>query len=293
MKMIKQVFFVMLYLAFSMSSSYATRIDKLGKTTIYLREETKCHEWKGGKKYEIWLKDTVSQHSQPKLATKGGTGFLTLHHKRTYLVTAAHVARYMSSKAEILWNTASGQSKHFTFEKLQKGIPYSKWFFHPSADMAIHPFIFTEKPEHKYVQKSLFWTEDEVIPLGTKVCVLGFPLNLGVKDILSPILKKAEIASWKITVEDPYLDPNLKFILLDEDLAQGYSGAPVFISPEPQMSDKTLMDFGIQLKLLGIMSMTISDQTGGKMSLVVPISYLNEIFTSNDFNEYEKRVGIK
>lgn len=292
MKIIKQAFFVMLYLVISMSSSYAITIDELGKTTVYLCEQMKCYEMKGGKKYEIWLKDIENQQLQPKLATKSSTGFLISHHKRTYLVTAAHVARNMSNKAEIIWNTASGKSRHFTFEELQKGLPYSKWFFHPSADIAVHPFGFTEKSEHILVPDEMFATEGEVIPLGTKVYVLGFPLNLGIRDILSPISKKAEIASWITTIDNPKLQPNLKFILLDEDLAAGYSGAPVFISPEPQMRNNTFV-VGIQSKLIGIQSMTISDQTGGKISLVVPISYLNEVFTSNDFKEYEKKIGIK
>ncbi len=293
MKIIKEVLFAMLYLVFSMSSSYAITIDELGKTTVYLCEQMKCYEMKGGKKYEIWLKDIRSQQLQPKFATKSGTGFLIAHHKQIYLVTAAHVARNMSNKAEILWNTASGEIRHFTFEELQKGLLYSRWFFHPSADIRVHPFGFTEKAEHVLVPDELFADKDEVIPLGTKVCILGFPLNLGVKDILSPISKKAEIASWITTIDNPKLQPNLKFILLDEDLAVGYSGAPVFISPEPQMRNNTFMVGGIQSKLIGIQSATISDQTGGKISLVVPISYLNELFTSSDFKKYEKKIGME
>lgn len=290
---IKQIFFVMICLVLSMGSSYAATIDELGKTTVCLRGYLKSYEMKGDRKYEVWLKDIENQESQPKLIPNNGTGFLVSHHKRSYLVTAAHIAEGISNKAKILWNTASGKGKHFSYEELQKGIPSSKWFFHSSADIAVHPFVFTEKSEHILVPDEMFMTENEVIPLGTKVYVLGFPLNLGVTDILSPISKKAEIASWKTTIDYPELQPNLKFILLDEGLAGGYSGAPVFTSPEPQMRNNTIMLGGIQPKLIGIQCRTTTNKIGSQLSLVVPISYLNEIFTSNDFKEYENKRSIK
>lgn len=289
----KRTCLVMFCLAISIGLSFAITIDELGKTTVYLREQMKCYEMKGAKKYEIWLKDIENQQSEPKIATKSGTGFLISHHKQIYLVTASHIARNMSNKAEIIWNTASGKVKFFTFEELQNGLPSSMWFFHRSADIAVHPFGFTEKPGHIFVPEEVFASEDDIIPLGTKVYVLGFPLNLGIKEILSPISKKAEIASWLTSIDFSTIQPNLKFILLDEDLATGYSGAPVFISPEPQIRDNAFVVGGIQSTLIGIQSMTISDKTGGKMSLVVPISYLHEIFSSKDFKEYEKRIGIK
>ena len=35
--------------------------------------------------------------------------------------------------------------------------------------------------------------------------------------------------------------------------------------------------------------MTISDKTGGKISLVVPLFYLEQIFEFDEFKEYEKK----
>ena len=96
------------------------------------------------------------------------------------------------------------------------------------------------------------------------------------------------MAAYLISL-DPDINPNLKFILLDEDLALGYSGAPVFISPEPLVTNSSVrLGSRSRLRLIGILSANISDSTGGKISLVVPVSYLNEIFESNDFREYEK-----
>ncbi|MDP8234082.1 MAG: serine protease [Candidatus Saelkia tenebricola] len=293
MKAIKQLFFVILYLVFISTVAQAITIDELGKTTVYIREQFNSYEMKGGRKYEIWFKDTQTGELTPKLITKQGTGFLVVHNKHIYIVTAAHVAKDMSNKAEIIWNTASDETRIFTIEDLEKKLPYSKWFFHTFADIAVHPFGFTEKTEHILVPEELFIKKNEVASLGTKVYVLGFPLNLGLHDTLSPISKKAEIASWITTIDYPNIRLDAKFILLDEDLAVGYSGAPVFISPEPQMQGNKIVLTNSPPKLIGIQSGTIADQTGGKISLVVPIPYLDEIFSSEEFKKYKTQIGIE
>jgi hypothetical protein len=45
---------------------------------------------------------SLTQNLQPDLETRYGTGFLVSHNNKIYLVTAAHVARNMSSEAEVL-----------------------------------------------------------------------------------------------------------------------------------------------------------------------------------------------
>jgi hypothetical protein len=283
---------ILFCLSFVISSSYATTIDELGKTTVYLQEKRIVNERLYDKNYEVWLKDTSTQQTIPKLNIISGTGFLVKHTDKLYLVTAAHVARDMSENAEIMWNTATGKLKAFTFKELQEKIPKSKWFYHQKADIAVHPFEFTEPSKHSVISDDLFIKKDINIELLTKVCILWFPLNLGVKELLSPVAKKTEIASWRTTISDNIVRTDLEFILLDDDLAQGYSGAPVFISPEPQMRGNTFTVGSIQPYLIGIQSMTISDKTGGKISLIIPISYLVEIFDSAEFKQYEKNFVI-
>ena len=293
MKTIKRPFLLGLCLVFINTVSYAVTINELGRTTVYIREQLNYYEANGGRKYEVWFKDIDTGELKPKLLTKHGTGFLVVHNNHIYIVTAAHVAKDMSDKAEIIWNTATGEMRNSTIKDLDKELPYSKWFFHPIADIAVRPFGFTEKTEHILVPEELFIKTNEVISLGTKVYILGFPLNLGLRDTLSPISKKAEIASWTTTIDSSNVRPEAKFILLDEDLAAGYSGAPVFVSPEPQMEGNRIVLTNISPKLIGIQIGTISDQTGGKISLVVPITCLEEIFSSPEFKEYETKVGIR
>ena len=136
----------------------------------------------------------------------------------------------------------------------------------------------------------MYWDENKILSIGEKVYIFGFPLHLGVQDVLSPLSKKAEVSSWLTTIDNPAINPNLKVILIDEDLAQGYSGAPVFRSPEARLNNNGSMIVVGGEKLIGIQSMTISDKTGGKISLVVPIFYLNEIFRLNEFKEFEEKM---
>lgn len=270
---------------------YAITLDDLSKSVVYLKESKPSYEIFEGKKYEIWRKNIENQELLQKVQSVSGTGFLTSHNGKIYLVTVAHIAKNISNKAEIYWNTESGKMNHFTFEFIQQQIPQSKWFFHPTADVAIHPFGFTEKSKHSLIAKDLFFNKDEPIPIGTDIYILGFPLHLGVTSVLSPLSKKAETASSLTSISNSELSPNLLFILLDQDLAQGYSGAPVFISPELGFVGQSIVSR--KPKLIGIQSSTMSDQTGGKISLVVPAFYLTEIFESDLFKKFEEQIGQK
>lgn len=246
-----------LSLLFSINFSYATTINELAKTVVYLQGE--------------------------KIA---GTAFLTLYKKRIYVVTAAHVARGIFDNSRVFWNTPTSKLKSFSFKQLHEGVPNSKWFFHPKADIAVHTFGFPGQSAHLSVQEELYVPKDETIELLTQVVVVGFPFSLGTSDILSPIAKTTEIASWRTTILDPKVPPDVEFILLDDALAGGYSGAPVFVSPGFQMIGGEPYVVKVP-RLIGIQSLVISDQTGGKISCVVPISYLAEIYDSNEFKEYE------
>lgn len=274
------------------SLSVAANLDDLAKSVVYIREDFQEYEINNGEKYEVWLKDPIEGQLKPKTSRFCGTGFITDHNGKIYLVTAAHIARNLTKNAEVFWNTSDGGMQHYSLGFVQKKLKDSKWFFHPSADIAIHPFGFTQKSGHMIVPQKIYWDfNSQTMPIGTKVYILGYPLSLGIAEKLSPLSKKAEISSSLTSIYDPAIDPNLLFVLLDQDLAQGYSGAPVFISPELSIQDNTILPG--KTMLVGIQSMTMSDQTGGKISLVVPTQYLLELFDKKDFRDYEKKHGIK
>lgn len=277
----------------AVSVASASPVDDLAKSAVYIREKKQVYETINNKRYEVWLKDPITKIEEPKLITLGGTGFFISHNHKIYLVTAAHIAKQLTQRAEILLNIKSDGISIYTMKEIQAAITGSRWFIHPIADIAIHPFGFktNEKADHILPSEKMYWDENKILSIGEKVYIFGYPLHLGVQEILSPLSKKAEVSSWLTTIDNPAVNPNLKCIFLDEDLAQGYSGAPVFRSPEPRMSNDSLIVGGG--KLIGIQSMTISDNTGGKISLVIPILYLNEIFEQKEFKEYEKKLLLK
>ena len=105
---------------FAPQNLLAVTIDDLGKSTVFLREQKQHYELKGKKEYEVWYRDPINGQYEPKLDTSGGTGFLTSHNGKIYIVTAKHVASKLTKKAEVLWNTALGEMKKFTFELIHK-----------------------------------------------------------------------------------------------------------------------------------------------------------------------------
>jgi len=289
----RMIIFLIITIAclFDPQNLLAITIDDLGKSTVFLRQQRQHFELKGKKEYEVWYRDPTNKQYKPKLDTIGGTGFLTSHNGKIYIVTAKHIASKLTKNAEVLWNTALGEMRKFTFELLHRKLPDSRWFYHPLADIAVHPFGFSEKADHILISEKVYWNSEKEISLGREVCILGYPLLLGIDKLLSPLAKKAEVASWLTSIDRPGLNKELVFILLDEDLASGYSGSPVFTSPGARFQGSALVAGGA--KLIGIQSMTMSDQTGGKISLVVPITYLQQIYETKPFKDYEKKIEIK
>ncbi len=82
---------------------------------------------------------------------------------------------------------------------------------------------------------------------------------------MSPFAKQLQISSWITTINDPSVRPDMKFILLDQALAQGYSGSPVF-AERPTGTLVLGESYRPPVLLIGIMSGAMSDQTGGKLT---------------------------
>ena len=96
----------------------------------------------------------------------------------------------------------------------------AKWFLHLKADIAIHPLVYTQEIDQLSFPVEPCVKEDEDIPLLSTVYVLGFPLGLGVQKSISPIAKKLQTASKVISVDNPEINPDLKYMLLDQAIAQ-------------------------------------------------------------------------
>ncbi len=266
-------------------------IEDLSKTVVFLLKETQAFEMKSGKKVEVWHKDPSTNNFEPKIIKQSGTGFIINHNGKDYLVTAKHVASFLQNTSEIIVNIQSNQSIKITFDFIKK-LKGAKWFYHTIADLAIHPIAYPlKKVMHLAINTNDILKEEKSVQLLSDIYILGFPLGLGIHESISPIAKKAQIASNVTTLDHPNINPELKYYLLDQALAQGYSGAPIFCVEELPTGIK-LAGQSItheKIVLIGILSMGLSDATGGKFSLVVPILYLWDILKSEQFIKYESQ----
>ena len=105
--MCKSMLFLWGIILFVVTPVYGSIVDDLAKSAVYIREKKQFYEKANNTKYEVWFKDPITGDEQPKLITLGGTGFFVSHNHKIYLVTAAHIAKELTKKAEILINTKS------------------------------------------------------------------------------------------------------------------------------------------------------------------------------------------
>lgn len=267
-------------------NSWGLSVDVLNKSVVFIEAHCQVCEKLNGKKKEVWYKDPNTKKDEPKLNRKTGTAFIVRHNGKDYLVTAKHVVDCLLRSFQVTMNLPSGESIRVSSRFLEslKVISGAKWFFHPSADIAIHPLAYHKKVDHVNFISENCPKKNKKLPLLSKVYVLGFPQGLGIGEVLSPLAKAVRIAG----------QPDHNFIFLDQALCQGYSGAPVFYIEDLLSKIRFLgkqMPVGEKIQLIGLVKGTISDNTGGKISAVVPISYLWDIFQLPNFLAYEQALN--
>jgi hypothetical protein len=290
----KALTFCVLTLFFLCPSADGVSIDELSKTVVFLRQQSPVTYPQGDKEVPVFYLDPNTKKYEPLMKTICGTGLIVNYNKRDYIITAKHVAKELSPTAEVIMNRPAYKSRSVTFEWLskQKIIRGARWFPHPKADIAVHPMAYAEQVELLAIDQNDCPKKDVEPPLLAPAYILGFPLGLGVHDTLSPVAKGTRIASRITSVDIRGVSPDLKFILLDEASAQGYSGSPVFytediMSPKMRIAGQPVKQ-GEKVHFVGVVSATIPDSTGGKITLVVPISYVWDIFEGPNFRAYER-----
>ena len=221
------------------SGSHAIAIDNLSKTVGFLRQQLPQTIEIDGKLAELGFRYPGTKKFKPMLITKTGTGFIIRYNKRDYLVTAKHIAESFLPTGEIVINLSSEKSMSITFQWLsqQKIIKGAHWFHHPEADISVHPIAYNNNFDIMAINETLYQKQGVEITLLNSSYIVGCPLGLGALEKLSPVAKEAKIASKLTSIDKPRISPDLHFILLDQALSQGYSGAPVFYVTAPQIRE--------------------------------------------------------
>ena len=226
--------------------------------------------------------------------TKGsqsGTGFFIGNSDNCYLVTAAHVSKFMDEGSAVKIRIENDKSFSIPISGIVKGNGIPKWHENEKQDVAILNIdvsYFIEKFKHRMLPLSRFEQKLVAPKRERHLVVMGFPLSLGASGFFSPLTAESNSASGLLTIKSEN-GFNQTVFVIDKPSIEGYSGSPVFLMPWP-FSDSaaiTMLSVGSEeakVKCVGIMVSTLSDSTGGKLGAIIPSYYIVELI-----NEIESK----
>lgn len=209
-----------------------------------------------------------------------GTGFFMCrdnNNNKIYIITAAHVAKLFnnSTYVEMMGQNNNVITKDLSFLQNGKNIVN-----HSTADLCaieIDYNILKSLNIDVNIFKTSLIDTNKIINLSRDVelTTIGFPRGLGVSSRFEPLTFRSYSAS-NIINNVSGLDGGYSsdIFVLENPACGGYSGGPVLdlghiVSSGIIQSSKTVF--------YGVMHGTISDDTGGKMAVVTPASYILQI----------------
>jgi len=210
------------------------------------------------------------------LDTTSITGSATIVKKGEvyYLLTAAHIAKDMKSNSLAVFIKEDGKPYKKNLVGISKNGKLS-WQYHPSADIAILQIIAPNEFLKSFYQKWAFpqdqiITNHELFSMDAELTFFGFPIWDLSGQYCSPIVFEAKRSSKLITTlrADDKTKANDFFFISNPGIG-GASGSGVYYSVQKASyfgGDKTFM--------IGIIHGTQTDQSGGKLGIVTPTSYL-------------------
>ena len=205
-----------------------------------------------------------------------GTGTFIAKDGKFYILTAEHVICDAVKAEYIILCDSNMKPRKIDLIQLNSNC---NWKVHPIADMAVleinsatNTWIKTRSFPYDHCEVSMFGLNRD-----TEVTTVGFPCGLGVKNIFAPLTFRSFPASEVIQLNR--LDRKTiitNVFLLEEPSIGGYSGGPVFdLAYKVDYNVKQTKD---KTRLYGIMHGYIGNGvSGGHMSFVTPISYLNQL----------------
>ncbi|HHT9137772.1 MAG TPA: S1 family peptidase [Candidatus Wunengus sp. YC60] len=213
-----------------------------------------------------------------------GTGFFLQTDLFSYIVTAEHVAKTLTTQSQITIRTKDGKSLTFLLTDLVQNKEGDNWPAHKEADIALLPLkqdkLLTEQFNNRFLPISLI-LKDKAAPIRVAaLTVIGFPLGLpltiNADDPFSPISKETKPASDLLTLLRFDTKKPARFFLTQDPSIGGFSGAPIFDTGLPLQIDNTMYFRPSMPLVVGLVHGTLSDDTGGKMGAIVPSYYILE-----------------
>jgi hypothetical protein len=254
----------------------AGTIDDFSRSVVFLNQNVPITEDVGGTRFEVWLKFPATNAFIPKQSRISGSGLIVVSSNICYLITARHVATNMTEDCELVMGGEKKEPIRFTMSSII-GQPGVRWFHHPLADVSIHP-LPTVTPEglkaldRRALPIEFLDTQTNLPSRDVYVTALGFPFGLGAEREFIPLSRDSKVSSGILS------DGAGLFFLLQDPSVSGYSGGPVIQSGDPRViaTDATAESIKVVsggARCWGFVSGTYADDTGGKMSRIVPAFY--------------------
>ena len=212
-----------------------------------------------------------------------GTAFFLASEKTLYLITAGHVAETLDQNSQVTVRASGDKPRSFALNDLTGQAGAQRWHRSADADLAIlilqpRPAIEPHLKGH-FAPLSLLTYQEIAPPRDAVLTVLGFPLALGVRESFSPISRETKAASGLLTI--PQTGRTTRYFLTQDPSIGGFSGAPLLDLKVPAWtSPRSLQIRGGGPQIVGVAVATISDDTGGKLGMIVPAFYVWRILKS-------------
>ena len=216
------------------------------------------------------VRTPISAHEE-----KVGTGSFIIKNNNIYLLTAAHVACETNKNTYIALGDKDSNCIKVSIVEI---VDFLDWNIHPRADMAvleINPQKHLKLFEKRCFPYDHINTSSNVASRDDEITVIGFPNGLGVAGKFSPLSFRSHLSSSLLTLNRFDNDIPTEFFCLENPSIGGYSGAPVFDlgysiwGVATSTKEKTIMH--------GIIHGTLGDDTGGKIAVVTPMYFLNDL----------------
>jgi hypothetical protein len=268
-------------------------LDTLNKTVVYLRETQNQTVEINNKIYQVGIYDSENSIFIPSKIEKTGTAFWVMTDKfLPFLVTAAHVAKKMTDSSEIILPDTNNLVKSYKISEYLLNVNGSYWFYSKDADIAVsvlRDFTPIAECRRKVVSTNILDSNYFSPKRETELLIIGFPQKiLNVDNKFSSVSKFVKASSDIVEIENEDDNTISKYILLDDPSIKGFSGAPVFVTPN-------FIDTGFTIRydlnrVLGMVSGTFADNTGGKFATLVPSKSIVEAINGLIEHEFIEKV---
>jgi hypothetical protein len=268
-------FLVLIHSPISAQTEKST-INSLFSSVAFF-SDTKVEKFKlDGKEFEVYLKEPNSNSFFPKTYRLAGSGFFVNNQGSVYLVTAEHVAKFLTFNTDVVVRGENDKPLSFKLKDLLVNKDSLNWTFNKSADIATILLDITSKIFSFIKTISTEIIAQNRIPLREReVTIIGFPMGLGFEKHFSPISKISKPSSGLLELHRFDNNKLTDFFLLDDPSIKGFSGAPVLELPTQLVYGKESVHI-YTIELMGLVHGSISEENGGGFAAITPSKYIIE-----------------